>query len=72
MHECLLRWAALQHRDRSSKGGSGPEAVQPMLLNSALFADIFGNEAIRADAAIPAFGLDRLRPLAELALYNFN
>jgi hypothetical protein len=23
MHECLLRWAALQHRDRSSKGGSG-------------------------------------------------
>jgi len=49
----------------------GPKALHLALLGLALFANIFGNEAIRTDAAIPAFGLDRLGLLAELALYNF-
>jgi hypothetical protein len=27
MHECLLRWAALQHRDGSSNDNNGPFAI---------------------------------------------
>ena len=38
----------------------------------ALFADIFLDKAIRADAAIPAFGFDGLRFLVEFTFNDFN
>ena len=39
---------------------------------AALFAGNFPDKAIRADAAIPAFGLDGLRLLVELTFNDFN